>query len=341
MLSPHPSKILSVSGQVIAGWFILTTLGAMPAQAQVRYDSLKCYRVTDPADLIVDQDVLALQADYGMENCRITRGAKLMCVPASANLTGYRERSSLGLSPIAMVGPEYRGARTCYRLRCPALPVSDRVVSDMMGTRMLSRFIVQYLCPPAVEGDFAGLTTTTLPGGNDLVINEIDFADPTSGNLEFVEIFNPTHRTISLSRLSLVFVAGVHGKEYRRVDLDRGGVLAPGDYLVVGSSPLLPRADIIIAPDTISNEPTGAVVLVDTPSQRVLDTVSYGTPVTNGRMAGFVNITSLVETTELVDADDDTETKSLIRFPSGADTNDNSIDWTTSLTPTPGSANVP
>ena len=57
-------------------------------------------------------------------------------------------------------------------------------------------------------------------------------------------------------------------------------------------------------------------------------------------ITGITNPVNLVEGTAATVADTNGDAGLvLVRSPNGSDTNDASVDWTTSLTPTPGAAN--
>jgi len=85
------------------------------------------------------------------------------------------------------------------------------------------------------------------------------------------------------------------------------------------------------------------VALVDKVAGKLVDALSYEGALTMVTATGVPGMVSLVEGTALPAsvADSNTVQRSLARLPSGGDTNDASVDWNISSTPTPGAANVP
>jgi hypothetical protein len=164
----------------------------------------------------------------------------------------------------------------------------------------------------------------------DLVINEVDYDNPGTDNAEFVEIFNRGMTTVDLSTVELAPINGNNDTEYNVVALS--GTLAPGAYLVVadpGTPNIAPGATVVpwLAMNSIQNGAPDGVVL--RAGSVILDSMSY-----EGAMMG------VTEGNPTLAADDDSMTQSsLIRFPNGADTNDNATDWAKTLTLPPGAAN--
>src|SRR5688572_12611207 len=132
--------------------------------------------------------------------------------------------------------------------------------------------------------------------------------------------------------------------EYRRIDLS--GTLAGGEYLVIGATTVgvpagVRRIDLPLAMDNLQNGAPDGVALVNTLTMTVLDALSYEGSITMANITGFTSTPSLVEGTPTSLADSNTTPASLSRIPNGTDTDDASVDWMLSATPTPGSANVP
>jgi hypothetical protein len=177
-----------------------------------------------------------------------------------------------------------------------------------------------------------------------LVINEIDYDNTGTDTAEFVEIFNPSTNTLSLANLALVFVNGANNTEYRRVNLS-GNLPAQG-YLVVANPgvTVAPGATVInfaSASDNIQNGAPDAVLLFDTANHQVVDALSYEGAITAAVLTGETGVFNLVEGTAFTTADSNTANTSLSRLPNGIETDNSSIDWMLSTTPTPGTANVP
>ena len=70
------------------------------------------------------------------------------------------------------------------------------------------------------------------------MINEVDYDNPGGDSEEYIEVYNPTSSSQSLSSLQLVLVNGATGIVYATIDLSTiASTLAAGGYLVI-SDPL-------------------------------------------------------------------------------------------------------
>lgn len=196
----------------------------------------------------------------------------------------------------------------------------------------------------------AGTNPTVAEAGPvHVVINEIDYDQPGgTDDQEFVEIYNAGLSPISMANKALVFVNGNNNLEYLRVPLAAGGILAPGGYLVVGSSNLVVTSGVPVirfaqASNAIQNGAPDGVALVNVATSQLLDAFSYEGSITAAVITGFPAPVSLVEGTALsaLIFDDGFGTNSLIRWPNGADMNNATNDWRLSSTPTPGRPNAP
>ena len=164
-----------------------------------------------------------------------------------------------------------------------------------------------------------------------LVINEIDYDQPSTDKAEFIEIKNVSSGTIHLDPYEVELVNGTGGgaSVYQTIDLPNVD-LAAGDYYVVcGDATNVPNCDLDVSPDTnlIQNGAPDAVALKL--SGAVVDAVSYegdtGTPYTEGSGTGL--------------KDDPAKAFSGIsRFPDGTDTDQNNVDLSQRCT-TPGAPN--
>jgi predicted extracellular nuclease/2',3'-cyclic-nucleotide 2'-phosphodiesterase (5'-nucleotidase family) len=183
----------------------------------------------------------------------------------------------------------------------------------------------------AVLGMLAALlpATAVLGASEDLVINEIDYDQASTDSAEFVELYNPGEGSVDLSGLELRFVNGSTGSLYDTIAL--AGTIAEDDFLVVcANAATTPNCDVDDGPDTnfIQNGAPDAVALAVS-GGAVIDTVSYEgdtvAPYTEGTGAG---------------ADDPGQDfVGLSRNPDGADTDDNSADFTLTCI-TPGTSNT-
>ncbi len=179
-----------------------------------------------------------------------------------------------------------------------------------------------------------------------LVINEVDYDQVGTDNDEFLEIYNSGTSAYPLAGLAVVLMNGNNSVEYNVIDLSTAGPSIPaGGYLVVHSSTVIiaPGAlsvQFAAASNNIQNGAPDGIVLVDLVSPMVLDALSYEGSIVGGVITGFAEVVNLVEGTPATAVDDNvTPGLVLVRSPNGTDTDDADSDWTTSTTPTPGSAN--
>ncbi|HMV66494.1 MAG TPA: lamin tail domain-containing protein [Myxococcota bacterium] len=180
------------------------------------------------------------------------------------------------------------------------------------------------------------------PPAGHLVINEVDYDMPSTDNLEFIEIFNPTAAPIPLNGLAVVLVNGSNSTEYLRVQL--GPVapsLAPGAYLVVANALVTVPAGTLrttITDNIVQNGAPDGVALIDTNTLTVIDALSYEGSIAAAIITGFPTTVSLVEGTATT-ANDASLPQGLSRLPNGTDTNNAATDWALAA-PTPGAANL-
>lgn len=161
----------------------------------------------------------------------------------------------------------------------------------------------------------------------DLVINEIDYDQPSTDTAEFVEIYNTGPEVVDLFEYRLEFWNGSSNTLYNAFSLL--GTLAPGEFHVVcGSALMVPNCDQDVSPDSnlIQNGAPDAVVL--TKLTVIIDAVSY-----EGDVPGYTEGTG-------AGADTAGFFESINRFPDGVDTDDNSADFYLRCA-TPGEPNAP
>lgn len=202
---------------------------------------------------------------------------------------------------------------------------------------------------PGLTFEVANLGAMTVTGANTggLTINEIDYDQVGSDTGEFIELFNSSSASISLSGKSLVLVNGANNTTYLTIDLTPGGALAPGAYLVIRTNTVVPAPGTVsilfpLAMDNIQNGSPDAIALVDTIANTLIDALSYEGSITAAMIAGLGTV-NLVEGSPLpvATADSNVAVGTLARIPNGADTNNAASDWSFTSTPTPGAANVP
>ena len=165
-----------------------------------------------------------------------------------------------------------------------------------------------------------------------LVINEIDYDQPSTDTAEFVEIKNTGSEPVDLSTVTLELVNGTGGGAvlYQTFALP-SVTLAAGDYFVVcGDAANVANCDLDVLPDTnlVQNGAPDAVGLRD--DSVLIDAVSYegdtGAPYTEGSGIGLED-------------DPSVELAGISRFPDGSDTNVNNVDLSLRCS-TPGETNV-
>ena len=180
-----------------------------------------------------------------------------------------------------------------------------------------------------------------------LVLNEVDYDQPGTDFDEFVEIYNGGTNNRDLVDLALIFVNGLSGFEYDRVELsDAGSVLPPGGYLVVGSASVVaalpagtPAVTFPSSSNNIQNGAPDGLALFDTASLTLLDALSYEGSITAAQFDFIRGTYNLVEGTAATAQDSNSVAGSLVRFPDGTDTDQADTDWQFVPTPSPGSSN--
>jgi hypothetical protein len=178
-------------------------------------------------------------------------------------------------------------------------------------------------------------------GTGSIVINELDYDNPSTDTKEFIELFNPGSASVSLAGLAIVLINGATGTVYDALDLSSEVELAGGEFLVIAG------AGVTVSPpgrhfdpglfdlDAIQNGPTDGILLFDTVTGMVLDSVAY---------EGAVSVTidgQAFALDEIVVSDPTNVNSTVCRSPNGSDTGNPAVDWIVCTTPTPGAANAP
>lgn len=168
------------------------------------------------------------------------------------------------------------------------------------------------------------------PPEPELVINEVDYDQPGTDAAEFVELRNSGGVAVELDAYSVQLINGSTGSSYGTFDLPNAS-LAPGAYFVIcAQAANTPNCDLDVAPDTnlVQNGSPDAVALVL--GGEVVDAVSYEgdtvAPYTEGTGAGLEDAPGI-------------DFVGLSRFPNGADTDQNNVDFSLRCI-TPGGDNV-
>jgi hypothetical protein len=198
----------------------------------------------------------------------------------------------------------------------------------------------------SVNGYSSTLTVSeALSGQTHLVINEIDYDCDGAENAEFVEVFNPTSSAVSLIGKTILFFNGNGNVQYGSVGLDSAVSIPSLGYLLIASNSITAPdgVPVVRIPDnTIQNGSPDGLALVDATTGQVHDALAYEgamPEITTQLGGGSVTIT-LTEGTATTAVDGGTGSKSLIRDPNGQDTDDASVDWKSTSTLTPGTANI-
>ena len=190
--------------------------------------------------------------------------------------------------------------------------------------------------------DAAGLTATAslevtagmfpdalVPGAAALVINEIDYDTPASGDPdEFIEIYNPGAAAVDLTGYRFELVNGANGDAYGTYD--GIGELAGGGFFLIAKQAVIddvsPTLTPVLLTDDLQNGPD-AIRIIDIATGRVVDSVHY-----EGAVAGAGEGTP-------AGRDTGAASTSIGRCPDGFDSDDNGHDFT-SMSATPGAANT-
>jgi cytosine/adenosine deaminase-related metal-dependent hydrolase len=198
-------------------------------------------------------------------------------------------------------------------------------------------------------------TITVTMATNALMINEVDYDQPSTDTTEYIELFNGTSAAYPLANIELIMINGSGtAMEYKRIPLAPAGSIAAGGYLVIAGSTVTvqgsgvrytPPSTLWMAMDAVQNGGTSAtpssdgIILANTSTNTVIDTLAYEGALSI-TITGFGTI-NLVEGTMTTAFDDPAAPHSLSRLPNGTDTNNASVDWSASNTLTPGAPNVP
>ncbi len=169
------------------------------------------------------------------------------------------------------------------------------------------------------------LTPTDPPTASSLLINEVDYDQPSTDVAEFVEIYN-AGGVVNLGGYAIVLVNGNGAAPYETFDLPAVDLAADAFFVLCGDPANTPGCDLDVSPDSnlIQNGPDAVALTLN---GNIVDAISY-----EDAVPGYV------EGSAATGDSGSTPFVSLSRFPNGADTNDNSVDFSLRCT-TPGTAN--
>ena len=175
-------------------------------------------------------------------------------------------------------------------------------------------------------------TPTALPATAGLKINEIDYDQPGTDTMEYVELYNSATTPINLDTYSLQLVNGANAGAavYATVDLPNIDLAPGGFYVICANSAAVTNCALDAngagTTDWFQNGAPDALALLD--GTTIVDAVSYegsvpgyteGQGITTGESSSAPNL-------------------SLGRCPDGTDTNNNNVDFSLQQ-PSPGFAN--
>ena len=163
-----------------------------------------------------------------------------------------------------------------------------------------------------------------------LIINEIDYDQPSTDQAEFIELKNVGQTSLDLGGYDLILVDGGQTSVYRTINLPTVELVSGDYYVVCGDPANVPNCDLDASPNSnlIQNgAPDAVALLLD---EAVIDAISYegdvALPYTEGSGVGLT--------------DSSTQDRvGLSRFPDGVDSDQNNIDFSLRCI-TPGAANV-
>lgn len=175
-------------------------------------------------------------------------------------------------------------------------------------------------------------TITVSTGAQHLVINEVEYDQPSTDETEYVEIYNPTGAAVSLAGKQLLLVNGADETVYDTIDLSPAGSLPAGGYLVVagaGVSVTAPAIKVMTGwtSNAMQNGPD-AIALIDNTAHTLIDAFSYEGAVNNVDLPGFSAPVNLNEgTPPSTVADGAMASQGVCRSPNGTDTDLVNADW--------------
>ena len=174
-----------------------------------------------------------------------------------------------------------------------------------------------------------------------LVINEVDYDQPSVDSAEFIELYNSGSTPINLGDYTVTLLNGNNNTLYDSIALPQQS-LSPGDYFVICSGyGKTPNCDMVKtnAPATgwIQNGSPDAIGIRDNSNGTLVDAVSYE----GSCLAPYVNGIGLPLANSDTAQSDSIGGRylSISRYPDGNDSNNDSLDWNR-VCATPGYANT-
>lgn len=181
-----------------------------------------------------------------------------------------------------------------------------------------------------------------------LVINELDYDNfrPSADSAEFIELYNNGTTAIDLSNFAIVLVNGANAGAavYKTITLPAYPLNAGSYYVICGSfngntfvTNCNQQETLTSSTGFIQNGSPDAMAIIHLPDSSIVDALSY-----EGSVPGYVEGTGVpLANSDTVNLSDTLNSRYLgiCRFPDGADSNNDSIDFIRACI-TPGAANV-
>jgi uncharacterized protein len=194
------------------------------------------------------------------------------------------------------------------------------------------RFLSKGVLTTALCLSLAPLARPVRAASTTLVINEIDYDQPSTDTAEFLELKNVSSSSIDLGGYTVELVNGNAGGAlvYQTISLPNVSLAAGGTFVICANAANTPNCDLDVTPETnlLQNGAPDAVGLRQ--GGVLVDSVSYagdtGSPYTEGSGAGLVDSSSLPGL-------------SISRCPDGSDSDQNNVDLSLRAS-TPGTANA-
>jgi hypothetical protein len=223
-----------------------------------------------------------------------------------------------------------------------SIPATVDIAADALDATFpyLSGAVVGSASVTATLGDDVTLDIDVIEALRSVVINEVDYDQPSTDDAEFIELYNATPFDQDLSGWLLLLVNGNGGTIYETIALGDVGVLDSHAFLVVHSANVTPApgaASIAFDGETnqVQNGGPDAIVLVD--GVQIVDALSYEGSIANANLGAPYGVVTLPGNSAVADG----QTGSLQRVVDGIDTDDDLADWHLADPATPGASNVP
>lgn len=234
--------------------------------------------------------------------------------------SGMQQQGGPGASPDMAVGD------------APDLANPSATPGDLAtATRDLSTALVHDLATPPDLASPAPPPDLATVANCHLVVNELQTGTSQSARAEFVEVYNPCSSALTVDNFVLVYRPASDTNPASSGDSSTlyhfSGSLAAGGYLVLAGADFTGTSNGALSSGLA---PSGAVAIRDG-SGAIIDSVAYGS-VSAGHAFIETSPAPLPPTVASPGG-------SIERLPNGHDSNDNSQDFQTTNTSTPGVAN--